>query len=217
MARSSIITLTTFGSISVATVMSLVWFSISSGEARLEPAVGVFGLLGGLAGILAERRAARQEKRRLTLATLTDELHRARMVLADERFSPSSETARRPRVYPRLPLSAVDAALVSGALTEPGDTNLLSKLHQWRDEVNGFNRRLELTEMRIFGVGAAHEMADFDRALYGYLEQVGRNLDNLQRHMAASTQIVRFSTHVRRWAEWFSHRGVPHARRRSAA
>jgi hypothetical protein len=77
-----------------------------------------------------------------------------------------------------LPVSAVDAALVSGALTERGDTELLTRLHQWRDEVTGFNRRLEITETRLFGAGAAHEAADFDRALRrggGCLEVVRRH------------------------------------------
>ena len=88
-------------------------------------------------------------------------------------------------MYPRLPVSAVDAAVVSGALSQRGDADLLNRLHQWRDEANGFNRRLEITEMCVFSdkETAEQEMAEFDRALHqdnGYLDQIRRDLGELR-------------------------------------
>jgi hypothetical protein len=183
-ARSSLIAVATFGSVGVAGVISLVWFWVSSGDGRFEPAVGTLGMLGGLTGILAERRASARDRRNAVLATLRDELSRAAEVLAGPVFTTE---ASPPRVYPRLPVSAVDAALVSGALTERGDTELLNRLHRWRDEVTGFNRRLELTEVRLFGAGAAHEAADFDRALRrdgGYLAEVREHRQALADHLS---------------------------------
>lgn len=184
MAKSTIIALTTFGSIAVAAIISIVWFWVSDSESRFEPAVGILGLLGGLFGILAERRAATHERRRTAMTSLADELGRAKEVLSDGCW-PASGSDHRPRVYPRLPISAVDAALVSGALTEPGDADLVGRLHQWRDEANGFNRRLDLTEIRVLVVGAAHETPDFDRALNGYLDQVRSGLADLRQVVAA--------------------------------
>ncbi|HSV67547.1 MAG TPA: hypothetical protein VLJ59_16785 [Mycobacteriales bacterium] len=185
-ARSSSIAVLTFGSVGVAAVISVVWFSVASGLSRFEPAVQVMGLLGGLTGVLAERRASARERRRVALETLSDELGRVAAILDDPRLAPAHGTARRPRVYPRLPVSAVDATLVSGALAEQSDTGLLGRLHRWRDEANGFNRRLELTEMRIFTAGAAHEVEDFDRALHrsdGHLDQIRRQLLELRRYL----------------------------------
>jgi hypothetical protein len=167
--RSSLVT---FGSVAVAALMSVVWFA--TGEGRFEPAVGLLGMLGGLTGILAERRTAATERRGTVLTSLADELRRADAILADPRFDGVA-----PCVYPRLPVSATDAAVISGALT--GDTGLLTRLHRWRDEANDFNRRLELTEMRLFGAGAAHEAVDYARALRGgYLDHVRAQLAGLR-------------------------------------
>jgi hypothetical protein len=88
----------------------------------------------------------------------------------------------KPRVYPRLPVSATDAALTSGALANQSDEDLLRRLRNWRDEVNGFNRRLELTEIRIFTSGLPTEIADFERALHSndsYLNDTRSHLREL--------------------------------------
>lgn len=72
MRRSSLIAVTTFGTVS--TVISIVWFVSVQGASRFPPAVPTLGLLGGLAGVLVERRVAIQERRHLSLITLVDEL-----------------------------------------------------------------------------------------------------------------------------------------------
>lgn len=182
MPRSSLIVLVTFGGIATSAVVSIVWLVDVSGTSKFEPAVQTLGLLIGLTGVLAERRASAQERRHLTLVALTDELRRITSILDSPQFAQSAGTLR-PQVYPRLPVSATDAALTSGALTEQSDDDLVRLLHNWRDEVNGFNRRLELTELRVFTSGALIELAEFERVLHrndGYLVQISRNLYDLQ-------------------------------------
>ncbi len=94
-----------------------------------------------------------RERRHLVLKILLDELRRDTTILDGREFTPSKETPR-PRVHPRLPASATDAVLTSGALAKRSDDALLRLLHNWRaDEVNGFNRRLDLTEIRILNSG----------------------------------------------------------------
>jgi hypothetical protein len=190
MSRSSRIAVVTFSSVAFSAVISIVWFSTTSGASRFEPAVQIFGLIGGLTGVLAERRAAARERRHLALVTLTDELRRDTTILDGPEFAPSKETPR-PRVYPRLPVSATDAALTSGALAERSDDELLRLLHDWRDEVNGFNRRLELTEILIFTSENPADVAEFECALHcgdAYLNQVQSQLRHLQDYLAANYQ-----------------------------
>ncbi len=192
MARSSLIAVVTFSSVAISAVISIVWFMTMSGVSRFEPAVQTFGLLGGLTGVLAERRASAWERRHLALTALVDELRNDTSILNGPQFSPSEEMAS-PRVYSRLPVSATDAALTSGALAERSDGELLRRLHQWRDEVNGFNRRLELTEIFVFPSGNPTEIADFERALRsadGYFNRIRSHLVELQCYLAVHYQIT---------------------------
>lgn len=188
MPRSSLIAVVTFSSVAFSALISIAWFITTSGTSMFEPAVQVFGLLGGLTGILAERRAAARERRHLALIALVDELRRDAAILDDRQYAPSQESPR-PRVYPRLSVSATDAALTSGALADRSDDELLRRLHIWRDEVNGFNRRLELTEILVFTSGNSAEIAEFERALHrsdGYFNQIRRHLRELQDYLAAN-------------------------------
>lgn len=190
--RSSLIAVVTFSCMIFSGIISIVWLISADGASRFEPAVSGLGLLGGLAGILAERRATARERRQLALRTLVEELRRGTDILADPRFS-ANGAKPTPRVYPRLPVSATDAALISGALVENFDAGLLGRLHNWRDEVHGFNRRLELTENRIFTAGVSTEIAEFERTLHrsdGYLDQVRRHLQDLQDYLVINYEIT---------------------------
>lgn len=53
-------------------------------------------------------------------------------------------------VFPRLIVSVTETALASGVFAERKDRELFSLLHQWRHTVNEFNRRLDITELRVF-------------------------------------------------------------------
>lgn len=189
--RSSFIAVSTFGSIGVAASMSVVWFCTASGADRFEPAVQALGLLAGITGVLAERRSAARERRDLTILAVLDELRRVQDILADSQFAAGTKPPRR-RVYLRLPVSATDAALTSGALARQSDNELLRLLHKWRDEVNGFNRRLELTELLVFTSGDPAEAGEFERALRrggGYLSRVQRHVRDLQHYLTTSSQV----------------------------
>jgi hypothetical protein len=71
------------------------------------------------------------------------------------------------QVYPRLVVSAVDLALISGALGLHRDAELVTQLHRWRDTVHLFNRRLDLTEISTFSnTISPAELAAFHRALH---------------------------------------------------
>jgi hypothetical protein len=137
--RSSLIAVITFSSVVLSTVISIVWFITVSGASRFAPAVQTLVLLGGASGVLAERRATALERRHILLLTLEDELRKDMQILNSPKFAPSEESPR-PRVYPRLPVSATDAILISGALARSGDSELYRRLHNWRDEVNGNSR-----------------------------------------------------------------------------
>lgn len=174
----------TFGCVGVSAVVSVVWFLTGHGSGRFEPAVQTLCIVAGLTGVLAERRAVARERRDSALRSLADELRTCESILSDPRLAPSPASPSQPRVYPRLPVSAADAALASGALSGERDAELVGRLHAWRDEVAGLNRRLELTELRIFTAGHREEFAEFQRALLrpdGVMNDVRQRLWNLRR------------------------------------
>jgi len=183
MISSRLITVVTFGSIAIAGVIGSIWFLLVHGTARFDPAVSSLGLLAGLTGVLAERRATARERRHLALTTLADELNRNRSALDDIRQELAHERATKPRIYLRLAISAVDGALTSGALADKDDTRLLASLHEWRDGANGCNRRLDLTEMRIFTGEKLEEVAELKRVIHddqSYLNSLVQLLTHLQ-------------------------------------
>jgi hypothetical protein len=187
MSRSSLIAGVTFGSVACSAVVSLVWFVSVSGVGRFEPTVQTLGLLAGITGVLAERRATARERRQLTLASLNAELLSCASALTDSQFTTTTGDRPRRRVYRRLPISATDSALTSGALAERSDGELLGRLHQWRDAVNGFNRRLDLTELRIFLTDNPNEVRQFNSIFHGndgYLDRLRLQLADLQQYLA---------------------------------
>ena len=116
------------------------------------------------------------------LAAIRRELERNRAVLADNEFARAA--ADRPRaVFARLAVSAVDAALVSGALDRRRDTTLVTGLHRWRDTVQGFNRRLDLTEnMTVLERQSSGEREVWDAAMRlrgGYVATTREQLEGL--------------------------------------
>lgn len=185
---STLIVIATFSSVAGSAVVSIFWFGIVSGSSRFEPAVETLGLVAGLTGILAERLATARERRRLVIAGLVDEFRKTASILDDPRFAPRAGRAARPQVYPRLPVSATDFAMTTGVLADRRDAELLRRLHAWRDEVNGFNRRLDLTELRTFANGLEEEIGEFERALNrddGYLSELRRLVQDLLAYLTS--------------------------------
>ncbi|MET9268957.1 hypothetical protein [Kribbella sp. NPDC003557] len=162
--RRTVVSLVTYGLLALAFVLGVLWFFWPEGS-RWEPAVNSLTLVAGLTGIFVERLTAEAERRTEVLRAVADELQENTRLLNDERFSPDAPTTRQ--VYPRLVVSAVDLALVSGALGLRRDAELVGQLHRWRDTVHLFNRRLDLTEISTFSnTISPAELAAFHRALH---------------------------------------------------
>ncbi len=162
--RRTVITALTYGLLGLAFVLGVVWFFWPEND-RWEPAVNSLTLVAGLTGIFVDRLSREAERRREVLAAVIDELRENDRLLSDDRFT---GTGRRRQIYPRLVVSAVDVALVSGVLVGQRDTDLVTLLHRWRDTVHELNRRLDLTEFRTFAESVTDEELDgFQRALQG--------------------------------------------------
>lgn len=160
--RRTAVTVLTYGLLGVAFVLGVIWFFVPENN-RWEPAVNTLTLVAGLTGIFVDRLSRETERRREVLAAVTDELAVNERLLGDERFSGAG---RRRQIYPRLVVSAVDVALVSGVLAGPRDSELVTLLHRWRDTVQELNRRLDLTEFRTFSESISdEELAGYQRAL----------------------------------------------------
>ncbi|WP_169501767.1 hypothetical protein [Kribbella catacumbae] len=161
--RRTVVTAVSYGLLALAFVLGVSWFFWPD-NSRWEPAVNSLTLVAGLTGIFVERLTAEAERRTGVLRAVADELQENTRLLSDERFAPRTPTQRQ--VYPRLVVSAVDLALVSGALSRHRDADLVTLLHRWRDTVHLFNRRLDLTEISTFSnTISPAELAAFHRAL----------------------------------------------------
>ncbi|MFI6425579.1 hypothetical protein [Promicromonospora sp. NPDC050880] len=181
-ARTAVATVT-YGLLATAFVLGVLWF-VLPGEPRWEPAVNSLTLVAGMTGLVVERLSSEAERHAQVLAAVRRELERNRAVLADNEFARTADD--RPRaVFARLAVSAVDAALVSGALDRRRDTDLVTGLHRWRDTVQGFNRRLDLTEnMSVLERQSAGEREVWDAAMRvrgGYVATTRSQLDELLR------------------------------------
>jgi hypothetical protein len=183
--RRSAVTWVTYGLLGLAFVLGVLWL-IRPENNRWEPAVNSLTLVAGLTGIFVERLTAAAERRNEVLRGVSDELAENARVLSDTRFAPGDS---RRLIYPRLVLSAVDLALVSGVLDTHRDSELVRLLHRWRDEVYEVNRRLDLTEMRTWTADATdEELEGFQRALHGessYLTGTRTRLADLQSYLTA--------------------------------
>lgn len=185
--RRTVVTTVSYGLLALAFVLGVIWF-ISPDNARWEPAVNSLTLVAGLTGIFVERLTAEAERRTEVLRAVANELRENTRLLRDERFSPKAPTTRQ--VYPRLVVSAVDLALVSGALGLHRDAELVDLLHRWRDTVHLFNRRLDLTEISTFSnTISAAELEAFHRALHrenSYFAATRAMLENLLTRLPVS-------------------------------
>ncbi|WP_129786289.1 hypothetical protein [Promicromonospora panici] len=179
-ARATVATVT-YALLATAFVLGVLWF-VLPGEPRWEPAVNSLTLVAGMTGLIVERLSSEAERHAQVLAAIRRELERNQAVLADNEFARGAED--RPRaVFARLAVSAVDAALVSGALDRRRDTTLVTALHRWRDTVQGFNRRLDLTEnMSVLERQSSGEREVWDAAMRlrgGYVAMTRAQLEDL--------------------------------------
>ncbi|MFG2058592.1 hypothetical protein ACGFI9_31665 [Micromonospora sp. NPDC048930] len=172
----------TAGSLAVAFVISAVWWRRSAGPSRFEPAVQILGLLGGITGIVAERWAANRERRAEALQAIGEELQDNRKILTSPPFAVGTTRPARRQVYPRMNLSAVNAALSSAVLSPRRDETLAGLLHDWRNEAEIFNHQLSLAEILAFTNGSDEVLRDLHQGLHsadGPLERMQEQLDAL--------------------------------------
>jgi hypothetical protein len=162
-----IIVVVTAASLLAAFVINAIWFARSTGTGRLEPIVGVLGILAGITGLIAERWAAAQEARQAALNAIRAELEANRDLLTSAAFGEGPNQPLRRTVYPRLYLSAVDAAFAGGALSTTRDAKLITALHGWRNQVVRFNSQLALAEMLAFTVESESVLRDLREGLHG--------------------------------------------------
>ncbi|MCP3782956.1 hypothetical protein NLX85_06205 [Micromonospora sp. A3M-1-15] len=175
------IMLVTAGSLTVAFVVSAVWWTRSSGTSSFEPTVQVLGLLGGITGIVAERWAAGRERRAEALQAIGEELRDNGRILASPPFAVDTTQPARRQVYPRLSLSAVNAALSSAVLSPRRDETLVGMLHDWRNEAEIFNHQLSLAEILAFTNGSDEVLRDLHQGLHS----ADGPLERMQEHLTA--------------------------------
>jgi hypothetical protein len=166
----------------VALCFALLWW-LGPAWDWLEPAATTLPLLAVLTGIRAERWAAEREHRNQSFAALRREVEANVEALADPRFRPESQGVGQ--IYPRLALGAVTTALVSGAFNHKRDRALVRLLMDWRNIVEDFNRRLDLTELLLCtaDVVDAQELVllrEIVRSPDGHFALVARHLAQLR-------------------------------------
>ena len=177
----------TFGFLAVSFAITWLWLLDARGNARFEPTVAGLGIVGTVIGIFAERAAERRELTDLTVWSIREELRINARILADHRFDSDTAGESHPRVFPRLRVAAVEAAMSSRGVQALNDPRLLAELHAWQDNVHEFNRRLDLTELRtLVAVGIApEELEALDAALHrrnGHMDVLQRRLAELRLH-----------------------------------
>ena len=162
-----IIVVVTAASLLAACVINVIWFARSTGTGRLEPVVGVLGILAGITGLVAERWAAAREAREEALQAIGTELRANRDLLASDAFGDDPDQPLRRQVFPRLYLSAVDAAFASGSLSSAQNAAMITELHTWRNQVVRFNSQLALAEILAFTVESESVLRDLRDGLHG--------------------------------------------------
>ena len=162
-----IIVVITAVSLAAAFVINAIWFVRSAGSDRLEPIVGVLGILAGITGLVAERWAAAREARDAAIHAIGDELRANSDILGSAAFADEPDRPLRRQVFQRLHLSAVDAAFASGSLSSSRDAELIAELHGWRNQVVRFNSQLALAEILAFTVESESVLRDLRDGMHG--------------------------------------------------
>jgi len=143
----NVVTFVTFFPLLIGFILAIAWWLT---QRDYESSLTALGLLASITGIFGERWATANEKKTELLRALSNECISNTAILSDRRFKSESHRLGRPLVFPRLIMSVTETAITSGVFAESKDSNLFLLLHQWRDTVNEFNRRLDITELRTF-------------------------------------------------------------------
>lgn len=163
--RRVTVAVVTYALLGIAFVLGILW--ILGVGPEWEPWVNSLTLLAGVTGLVVERQNAETERRSEVVASVVFELQQNRAIVERRLAGLRTGGERALSVSPRLALSAVDAALASGVLSRAPDSALVEKLHRWRERVQGYNWRRDLTEFELMLIK------------YQDGENVGSNLSSL--------------------------------------
>jgi hypothetical protein len=188
-----------------ALVVSIWWWADPRRDWLQAPSTAL-ALIAAVAGIPADRWAAEAQRRARTLTSIARELRQNGEILADPRFLPANQGLGL--VYPRLMLGAVDTAFIAGALNSHRDRDLVRYLLDWRNIAQDFNRRLDITEQRLYTLDtlSRDELASL-RGIGrpdGYFIRAQAMLDELQ------AAVDRAGTPS--WRGWLGRRPFPRTR-----
>ncbi len=139
----SIIIILSFGALILANIVAVVWFYF---ERDFEPFITSLLIFAAITGFFVEKWISKKGKRKELLVALVHELYLNMNMLEDSVFSPSSENKSKFVVFPRLESSVVNAVIWSGSFSGIKDKNIFLLLHVWRENIQRFNQRLEITE-----------------------------------------------------------------------
>lgn len=145
--RRVTVAVTTYALLGVAFVLGILW--ILGVGPEWEPWVNSLTLLAGVTGLIVERQNAETERRSEVVASVVFELQQNRAIVERRLAGLRTGGERALSVSPRLALSAVDAALASGVLSRAPDSALVGQLHRWREQLQGYNWRRDLTEFEL--------------------------------------------------------------------
>lgn len=137
----------TYALLGVAFVLGILWILGIGPE--WEPWVNSLTLLAGVTGLVVERQNAETERRSEVVGSVGFELQQNRAIVERRLAGLRTGGEQALSVSPRLALSAVDAALASGVLSRSPDRALVERLHRWRERVQGYNWRRDLTEFEL--------------------------------------------------------------------
>lgn len=145
--RRVVVAVVTYALLAIAFVLGILW--ILGVGPEWEPWVNSLTLLAGVTGLIVERQNAETERRSEVVASVVFELQQNRAIVERRLAGLRTGGERALSVSPRLALSAVDAALASGVLSRTPDSPLVERLHLWREQVQGYNWRRDLTEFEL--------------------------------------------------------------------
>ena len=140
----NLITILSFGALFVAGLLSVAWFY---SEKTFEPFITSLLIFAAITGFFVEKWISDRGKRKRLLFALTHELFINMGVLEDATFRANNKDSSKFVVFPRLESSIVNDVIRSGSFLGARDKLLFKMLHIWRERIQQFNNRLDLTEI----------------------------------------------------------------------
>ena len=139
-----LITVLSFGALFVAGLFAVAWFY---SEKTFEPFITSLLIFAAITGFFVEKWISDRAKRKGLLFALAHELFINMSILKDAAFRPNNKDSSKFIVFRRLESSIVNDVIRSGSFLGARDKVLFKALHFWRERIQQFNKRLDLTEI----------------------------------------------------------------------